>query len=96
MKNGLKCAALVGALVLAGGSMGWAQTYNSNSGMQSNPNPGMQSSTDQSSGGYGVTADTQQKISQSLEQSGFKNVQVVPQSLWCGHRRLTARVSLCS
>ena len=79
MRNGIKCTALAGALVLAGGSMGWAQTYNSNSGVQNNPNPGVQSSG-QSSDGYGVTADTQQKIRQSLEQSGFRNVQVVPQS----------------
>ncbi|MBV8333987.1 MAG: hypothetical protein JO358_00775 [Alphaproteobacteria bacterium] len=79
MTNGIKCTALAGALVLAGGSMGWAQTYNSNSGVQNNPNPGVQSSG-QSSDGYGVTADTQQKIRQSLEQSGFRNVQVVPQS----------------
>jgi hypothetical protein len=80
MRNGFKCAALAGTLVLAGGSMGWAQTYNSNSGVPSNPNPGMQSSWGQSSGGDGITSDTQQKIRQSLEQSGFRNVQVMPQS----------------
>jgi hypothetical protein len=80
MRNGFKCAALTGALVLAGGSMGWAQTYNSNSGVQNNPNPGAQSSWGQSAGGDGVSADTQQKIRQSLERSGFRNVQVVPQS----------------
>lgn len=79
MRNGIKCAALAGALVLAGGSMGWAQTYNSNSGVQNNPNPGTQS-WGQSSDGDGITADTQQKIRQSLEQSGFRNVQVLPQS----------------
>lgn len=28
----------------------------------------------------GITADTQQKIRHSLEQNGFKNVQVIPQS----------------
>jgi hypothetical protein len=79
MRNGITCAALAGALILAGGSMGWAQAYNSNSGVQNSPNPGMQSSGGQS-GGYGVTNETQQKIRQSLEQSGFRNVQVVPQS----------------
>jgi hypothetical protein len=76
--------------------MAWAQTSNSNPGVQTNPSPGtqstsnansgvqtnpeMQSSGGQYSGGYGVTNDTQQKIRQSLEQSGFKNVSVVPQS----------------
>jgi hypothetical protein len=80
MRNGITCAALAGALVLAGGSMGWAQTYSSNSGVQSNANPGIQSSEGQSSSGYGISNDTQQKIRQSLEQSGFRNVQVVPQS----------------
>jgi hypothetical protein len=79
MRNDIKCVALAGALVLAGGSIGWAQTSNSNSGVQNNPNPGAQSWS-QSSDGYGITADTQQKIRQSLEQSGFRNVQVVPQS----------------
>jgi hypothetical protein len=83
MTDGIKCAALAGTLLLACGSIGWAQTYNPNSNLQGNQNAGMQSSPGQSaggSGGYGVTADTQQKIRQSLEQSGFKNVQVVPQS----------------
>lgn len=79
MRNGIKCAALAGALVVAGGSMGWAQTYNPNSGVQSNPNPGTQS-WGQSSDSDGITADTQQKIRQSLQQSGFRDVQVVPQS----------------
>jgi hypothetical protein len=79
MRNDIKCVALAGALLLAGGSIGWAQTSNSNSGVQNNPNPGAQSWS-QSSDGYGITADTQQKIRQSLEQSGFRNVQVVPQS----------------
>jgi hypothetical protein len=81
MTNSIKCAALAGALVLAGGSMCWAQTYGTNSDVQGNRNPGGQSSWGQSSsGGEGVTADTQQKIRQSLEQSGFKDVKVVPQS----------------
>jgi hypothetical protein len=80
MTTSIKCAALAGALVLASGSMGWAQTYSTNSDVQGNRNPGGQSSWGQSSGGDGLTADTQQKIRQSLEQSGFKNVQVVPQS----------------
>ena len=80
MTTSIKCAALAGALVLAGGSMCWAQTYSTNSDVQGNRNPGGQSSWNQSSGGDGLTADTQQKIRQSLEQSGFKNVQVVPQS----------------
>lgn len=80
MNNSIKCTALAGALVLAGGSMAWAQTYTSNPGVQSTPNPGAQSSSGQYSGGYGVTNDTQQKIRQSLEQSGFRDVHVVPQS----------------
>jgi hypothetical protein len=80
MTNSIKCAALAGALVLAGGSMCWAQTYSTNSDVQGNSNPGVQSSWGQSSGGDGITADTQQKIRQSLEQSGFRNVQVMPQS----------------
>ena len=80
MTDGIKCAALAGTLLLACGSIGWAQTYNSNSGTPSNPNSAMQSSGDQSSSGFGITNDTQQKIRQSLEQSGFKNVHVVPQS----------------
>jgi hypothetical protein len=85
MMNGIKYAALASAFVLAGGSAVWAQTYNPNTGIQGNNNPGVQSSLGQSSlgqssPGLGVTADTQQRIRQSLEQSGFRNVEVVPQS----------------
>jgi hypothetical protein len=80
MMNGIKYAALASILVLAGGSTGWAQSYSANPALQSNQNPGVQSSLGQSSPNMGITADTQQKIRQSLEQSGFRNVQVVPQS----------------
>jgi hypothetical protein len=80
MTNSIKSAALAGALVLAGGSLGWAQTSSTNSDTQGNRSPGAQSSWGQSSGDDGITADTQQKIRQSLEQSGFRNVQVMPQS----------------
>jgi hypothetical protein len=57
-----------------GGSAAWAQTA------QSNVNPGMQSEPGQSSPGARVTADTQQRIRQSLQQSGFKDIRVIPET----------------
>ena len=42
--------------------------------------PGAQSGWGQSSPGGSVSADTQQKIRQSLEQSGFKDIRVVPET----------------
>lgn len=82
MTTGLKCAALASALMFAAGSAAWAQNYSPNSGMADtgNTNPGMQSSLGQSGPGAGITTDTQQKIHQALEQSGFKDVEVLPQS----------------
>jgi hypothetical protein len=41
---------------------------------------GTQSAAGQSYPGANVTADTQQKIRQSLEQSGFKDIRVVPET----------------
>ena len=65
-----------------GGSVAWAQTSSSNPGTQDNMASGTQSASGQSSPGLGanVTADTQQKIRQSLEQSGFKDIRVVPET----------------
>ncbi|MBV9378818.1 MAG: hypothetical protein JO320_27835 [Alphaproteobacteria bacterium] len=63
-----------------GGSAAWAQTGNWNSTAQNNANPGAQSDWGQSSPGGKITADTQQKIRQSLEQSGFKDIRVIPES----------------
>jgi hypothetical protein len=80
MTTGLKCAALASVLMFTVGSAAWAQNYSANSGMQGNGNTGAQSSSDQSGWGTSITADTQQKIRQALEQSGFKDVRVFPQS----------------
>lgn len=63
-----------------GGSAAWAQTSSSNSGIQNNMASGTQSGLGQSSPGANVSADTQQKIRQSLEQSGFKDIRVVPET----------------
>ena len=63
-----------------GGSAAWAQTANWNSAVQNNADPGVQSDWGQSSPGGRITADTQQRIRQSLEQSGFKDVRVIPES----------------
>ncbi len=41
---------------------------------------GTQSGSGQSSPGASVSADTQQKIRQSLEESGFKDIRVVPET----------------
>lgn len=78
--SGLKSAALASALLLMGGSAAWAQTSSSNSGIQNNMASGTQSGLGQSSPGANVSADTQQKIRQSLEQSGFKDIRVVPET----------------
>lgn len=66
--------------MLTAGSMAWAQNYNANTGTQGNSNTGAQSALGQSSPGASITADTQQKIRQSLEQSGFKDIRVIPES----------------
>jgi hypothetical protein len=63
-----------------GGSAAWAQTSSSTPGPQNNTTPGAQSAWGQSSPGASVSADTQQKIRQSLEQSGFKGIRVVPET----------------
>jgi hypothetical protein len=63
-----------------GGSVAGAQTSSSNPGNQNNMTPGAQSAWDQSSQGANISVDTQQKIRQSLEQSGFKDIRVVPES----------------
>lgn len=70
----IKSGVIASALILMGGSAAWAQTA------QSNVNSGAQSEWGQSSPGGRVTADTQLKIRQSLEQSGFKDIRVVPES----------------
>lgn len=79
MMTGMKYAALASVFLLTAGPAAWAQNYGPNSGTTGNTNPGTQS-LGQSSDSDGITADTQQKIRQSLEQSGFKSVQVMPQS----------------
>jgi hypothetical protein len=78
--SGLKSAALASALLLMGGSGAWAQSSSSNPGTQNNMGSGAQSAWGQSSPGANVSADTQQKIRQSLEQSGFKDIRVVPET----------------
>jgi hypothetical protein len=78
--SGLKSAALASALLLIGGSGAWAQTSSSNPGTQNNMSSGMQSGGGQYSPGSSVSADTQQKIRQSLEQAGFKDIRVVPET----------------
>lgn len=80
MTTGMKCAAVASVLLLTAGSTAWAQNYDTNPGTQSSANTGAQSSSGQSSPGANITADTQQRIRQSLEQSGFKNVQVLPEA----------------
>jgi hypothetical protein len=78
---GFKSAALASALLLMGGSAAWAQTSSSNPGtQQNNMGSSTQSAGGQSSPGASVSADTQQKIRQSLEQSGFKDIRVVPET----------------
>lgn len=49
-------------------------------GTETNVTPGAQSGWGQSSPGGNISADTQQKIRQSLAQSGFKDIRVVPES----------------
>ena len=78
--SGLKSAALASVLLLMGGSAGWAQTSSSNPASQNNVTPGTQSGWGQSAPGASISADTQQKIRQSLEQSGFKDIHVVPET----------------
>jgi hypothetical protein len=78
---GFKSAALASALLLMGGSAAWSQTSSSNPGtQQNNMGSSTQSAGGQSSPGASVSADTQQKIRQSLEQSGFKDIRVVPET----------------
>jgi hypothetical protein len=79
MMRGIKSAALASVLVLAAGSMAWAESPSSTGqGGQSSATQ-QQSAWGQSSPGS-VSADTQQKIRQSLEQSGFKDIRVIPES----------------
>jgi opacity protein-like surface antigen len=75
MITAIKCAALASALMLTAGSAAWAENYSQNYGAQSNYSSG----SGQSSPGT-ITADTQQRIRQSLEQNGFKNIQVLPEA----------------
>ena len=63
-----------------GASVGWAQTASPSPANQNNMTPGAQSGWGQSSPGANISADTQQKIRQSLEQSGFKDIRVVPET----------------
>lgn len=79
MMRGIKSAALASVLVLAAGSMAWAESSNYRGEGGQSSTAQQQSALGQSSPGS-VTADTQQKIRQSLEQSGFKDIQVVPES----------------
>ena len=80
MKTGMKYAALASVFMFTVGSAAWAQNYSPNSGVTGNSNPGVQSPVGQSGPGAGLSSDTQQKIRQALEQSGFKDVRVLPQS----------------
>lgn len=80
MMTGFKYAALASVLMFTVGSAAWAQNYSPNAGMTGNSSPGAQSSLGQSGPGMGITMDTQQKIRQALEQSGFKDVHVLPES----------------
>jgi hypothetical protein len=80
MKTGMKYAALASVLMFTVGSAAWAQNYSPNSGMTANSNLGVQSPVGQPVPGAGLSSDTQQKIRQALEQSGFKDVRVLPQS----------------
>jgi len=79
MMTSIKGAAIAGVLMLTAGSA-WAGNYNTGAGMQGSTSSGTQSALGQSSPGAGVTADTQQRIRQSLEQSGFKDIRIVPES----------------
>jgi DNA-binding LacI/PurR family transcriptional regulator len=63
-----------------GGSVAWAQSSSPNPGAQNSTVSGTQSGSGQYSPGASVSADTQQKIRQSLEQSGFKDIHVVPET----------------
>ena len=83
MMTSVKYAALAGMFAFTVGSAAWAQNYSPNS-MQGTSGPGQQSAG-QNGPGASVSADTQQKIRQSLEQSGFKDtgfkdIRVVPES----------------
>ena len=78
--SGLRSAAFASVLLLMGASVGWAQTSSLSPANQNNMTPGAQSGWGQSSPGANISADTQQKIRQSLEQSGFEDIQVVPES----------------
>jgi hypothetical protein len=78
--TGFKYAALASVFMFTAGSAAWAQNYNPNTATTGNSNPGVQSSLGQSGPGTGISSDTQQKIRQALEQSGFKDVHVLPQS----------------
>lgn len=76
---GLKIATMASVLMLTAGSMAWAQGSMTTPGTQTNANASSPSGWGQSSASN-VSADTQQKIRQSLEQSGFKNIQVLPEA----------------
>ena len=78
MMTSVKYAALAGMFAFTVGSAAWAQNYGPNS-IQGSPGPGQQSAG-QNGPGASVSSDTQQKIRQALEQSGFKDVRVVPES----------------
>jgi hypothetical protein len=86
MMTGMKCAAFAGVLVLTAGSAVWAQNYNPNqnytpnTGMQGGYNQGVQSGLGRSAPGGSVSPDMQQKIRQMFEQSGFKDIRVVPEA----------------
>jgi hypothetical protein len=49
-------------------------------GMTGNPSRGAEAATNAPAQPGGLSADTPQKIRQSLENSGFKNVQVMPEA----------------
>jgi hypothetical protein len=74
----IQYTALASALLLTAGSAAWAQTYGTQ-GEFNAVNPSNPSALGQSSPGT-ISSDTQQKIRQSLEQSGFKNIQVLPEA----------------
>lgn len=82
MITSMKRAAFASVLMLTAGSTAWAGNNNANTGAQGNIDSGSQSALSQSSPapGAAITADTQQKIRQSLEQSGFKDIRVIPES----------------
>jgi hypothetical protein len=81
MIKAIKYTALASALALTAGSAAWAQTSQSygTQGEFNAVNPSNPSALGQSSSGT-ISSDTQQKIRQSLEQNGFRNIQVLPEA----------------